>query len=149
MNFSFLTPLPPRTRVPLFGGVGVGGVGGGVGGGGGGVKTTLRIEAAVCGIGPEVRGNFFLVHGPPNPWWGSRVRTLGTPGRPPLWALASEDLAVFTLDKACLVTPARFLKLDFFGNPSVALGMGLGDDLVTIRVLEHPRGTHVVAAKPI
>ena len=33
MNFSFLTPLPPRTRVPLFGGVGGGG-GGGVGGGG-------------------------------------------------------------------------------------------------------------------
>ena len=35
MNFLFLTPLAPRTRVPLFGGVGVGGVGGGVSGGGG------------------------------------------------------------------------------------------------------------------
>ena len=29
MNFSFLTPLPPRTRVPLFGGVGGGGCRGG------------------------------------------------------------------------------------------------------------------------
>ena len=29
MNFSFLTPLPPRTRVPLFGGVGGGSGGGG------------------------------------------------------------------------------------------------------------------------
>ena len=29
MNFSFLTPLAPHTRVPLFGGVGVGGCRGG------------------------------------------------------------------------------------------------------------------------
>ena len=39
----------------------------------------------------------------------------------------------------CLVTPARFPKLAFFENP-VAPGMGLGDDFVTIRVLEHPWG---------
>ena len=63
MNFSFLTPLPPpRTRVPLFGGVGVGGVGGVSGGGG--VKTTLRIVAVVCGIGPRSGAMFFLYMDP-------------------------------------------------------------------------------------
>ena len=97
MIFSFLTPLPPRTRVPLFGGVGGGG--GGVGGGGGGQNYFAYCGCCVWNW-TRVRGNFFLVHGPPNPWWGSRVRTPGTPGRPPLWALASEDLAVFMLDKA-------------------------------------------------
>ena len=38
------------------------------------------------------------------------------------------------------MTPARFPKFAFFRNPFVARGMGLGDDLVTIRVLEHPGG---------
>ena len=38
------------------------------------------------------------------------------------------------------MTPARFPKFAFFRNPSVAPGMGLGDGLVTIRVLEHPWG---------
>ena len=96
MNFSILTPLPPRTRVPLFGGVG-GGWGGCRGGGG---QNFFPYSGCCVWIWTQVRGNFFLVHGPPNPWRGSRVRTPGTPGRPPLWALAGEDLAVFTLDKA-------------------------------------------------
>ena len=38
------------------------------------------------------------------------------------------------------MTPARFPKFAFFRNPSVAPGMGLGDDLVIVRVLEHPWG---------
>ena len=38
------------------------------------------------------------------------------------------------------MTPARFPKIRLFQNPFVAPGMGLGDDLVTIRVLEHPGG---------
>ena len=39
----------------------------------------------------------------------------------------------------CFMTFARFPKFNFFGNPPVSPGMGLGDDLVTIRVLEpHP-----------
>ena len=49
MNFLFLTPLAPRTRVPLLGG-----------GVGGGVKTSLRIVGAVCGFGPRSRATFFL-----------------------------------------------------------------------------------------
>ena len=89
MNFSILTPLPPRTRVPLFGGVS-----GGVG------QNFFAYSGCCVWIWTQVPGNFFLVHGPPSPWRGSRVRTPGTPGRPPLWALASEDLVVFTLDKA-------------------------------------------------
>ena len=95
MNFSFLTPLAPRTRVPLLGGWGWGG--GGVGGGG---QNFFAYSGCCVWIWTQVPGNFFLVHGPPNPWRGSRVPTPGTPGRPPLWALASEDLAVFTLHKA-------------------------------------------------
>ena len=52
MNFSFLTPLAPRTRVPLFVGAG------------GGVKTSLRILGAVCGFGPRSRATFFLYMDP-------------------------------------------------------------------------------------
>ena len=58
MNFSFLTPLAPRTRVPLFGG------GGGVGGVLGGVKTSLRILGAMCGFGPRSGATFFLYMDP-------------------------------------------------------------------------------------
>ena len=61
MNFSFLTPLAPRTRVPLFGGVGEWG---GVGGWGGGVKTSLRILGAVCRFGPRSQATFFLYMDP-------------------------------------------------------------------------------------
>ena len=88
MNFLFLTPLAPRTRVPLFGGGG--GVCGGVSGGGG--QNFFAYSGCCVWIWTQVRGNFFLVHGTPNPWRGSQVRTPGTPGRPPLWALASEDI---------------------------------------------------------
>ena len=45
------------------------------------------------------------------------------------------------------MTPARFPKFAFFRNPSVAPRMGLGDHLMTIRVLA-PMGTHVVATGP-
>ena len=36
---------------------------------------------------------------------------------------------------------ARFPRFAFFRNLSVAPRMGLGDDLVTTRVLEHPWGS--------
>ena len=85
MNFSFFTPFAPRTRVPLFGGVGVGG----------GSQNCFAYSGCCVWIWTRVQGNFFLLHGPRNPWRGSRVRTPGT-----LWSFASEDLAVFTLDKA-------------------------------------------------
>ena len=62
MNFSFLTPLAPCTRVPLFWGVGCGW--GGVSGVGGGVKTSLRILGAVCGFGPRTGATFFLYMDP-------------------------------------------------------------------------------------
>ena len=58
MNFSFLTPLAPRTRVPLFGGVG------GVGGCRGGVKTSLRTLGAVCRFRPRSWATFFLYMDP-------------------------------------------------------------------------------------
>ena len=94
MNFSFLTPLAPRTRVPLFWGC--------VGGcrGGGGVKTSLRFVGAVCGFGPRSGAIFFLYMDPLTHGGGPGSEIPGTPGRPPLWALAGEDLAVFTPEKA-------------------------------------------------
>ena len=52
MNFSVLTPLAPRTWVPLFGGVGCWGGGGG--------KTSLCILGAVCRFG----ATFFLYMDP-------------------------------------------------------------------------------------
>ena len=55
MNFLFLTPLAPRTRVPVFGGGG---------GGVGGIKTSLRILGAVCGFGPRSGATFFLYMDP-------------------------------------------------------------------------------------
>ena len=96
MNFSFLTPLAPRTRVPLFGRVGVGG--GGVGGGG--VKTSLRILSVVFGFGPRSRATFFLYMDPLTHGGGPGSELQVPPVAPPLWALASEDSAVFTLNKA-------------------------------------------------
>ena len=73
MNFSFLTPLAPRTRVPLFRGVGVWGCGGVSGGG---VKTSLRILGAVCGFGPRSGATFFLYMDPLTHGWvpGSELR---------------------------------------------------------------------------
>ena len=87
----FSTPYP---GTPFWGGGGVGG--GGVEAG----QNFFAYSGCCVWIWTQVRGNFFHVHGPPNPWRGSRVRTPGTPSRPPLWALASEEFAVFTLDKA-------------------------------------------------
>ena len=75
MNFSILTPLPPRTQVAHRGG-GVGGGGWGWGSGGG-VKTSFRIAAAVCGFGPGSRTTFFLDMDPltygGGPWSELRV----------------------------------------------------------------------------
>ena len=71
-------------------------MGGGVGGGG---KTSLRILGAVCGFGPRSRATFFL-YMQPLTHGGGPGSELRVPPVAPLWALASEDLAVFTLDKA-------------------------------------------------
>ena len=88
MKFSILTPLPSHTWVPHFGGLG------GLGG---------QYFVAFCGccvwIWTWVLINIFHVYGPPNPWRVCQVQILGTPGQPLLWALASEDLAVFALDR--------------------------------------------------
>ena len=67
MNFSFLTPLAPRTRVPLFGGVG------GVGGCRGGGSKLLCVFWVLCvDLDPRSRATFFLymdplTHGVPGP----------------------------------------------------------------------------------
>ena len=73
MNFSILTLLTPHTRVPLFGGVEVGGGG----------QNYFPYCGRCVWIWTRVWGDFFLVYGPPNLWRGSRVRTSGTPCRPP------------------------------------------------------------------
>ena len=93
MIFWILTPVSPRMWVPLFWGEGLGGVGGG--------SKLLCVLWPLCvylDLGPK---KLFSCNGPPNPWRGSRVPTLGTSSRPPppIWPLASEDLAVLTLDR--------------------------------------------------
>ena len=40
----------------------------------------------------------------------------------------------------CLMTPEKISKFNFFRNPFVAPGLGVGDHWVTKRVLEHPWG---------
>ena len=74
MNFSFLPPLAPRTRVPLFGGLG--------GLSGGGVKTSLRILGAVCGFGPRSRATFFFLYMDPLTHGGGPGSELQVPPPP-------------------------------------------------------------------
>ena len=89
MDFLFWTPFAPRTRVPLFRGWRC--VDGGVGGEGGAKRLCEFLVLLV---------DFFLYMDPrthrggagSEPWAPSAVP-------PPLWALASEDLAVFLLGK--------------------------------------------------
>ena len=45
MNFSILTPLPPCTQVPLFGGMGVG-----VWGGGGQITSQRLLDQSQAGV---------------------------------------------------------------------------------------------------
>ena len=78
MIFLDFDPRTPPTRVPLFGGVGVGM---------GGVKISLCIVATACVFGPGSRRTFFLYMDPLTQA-GSRVPTLGTPPSPK-WPLAS------------------------------------------------------------
>ena len=70
MNFWILTP-PTQPRYPILGG------------GDGGSKP-LCILRPLCVDLDLGRHNFFLVYGPPNPWWGSQVQTPGTPKAPNL-----------------------------------------------------------------
>ena len=116
MNFSFLTPGAPRTRVPLFRGVGVGGCRGG------GVKTSLRILGAVCGFGPRSQATFFLYMDPLTHGGGPGSELQVPPLAPPPLALASEDLAVFTWDKDVYRHLQDFQKLDFFRHPWYGFG---------------------------
>ena len=60
-----------------------------------GVKTS----SCCVWIWTWVLSNFFLVHRPPNPWWGYRLQTPGILSWPPLWALAGEDFVVFAQDR--------------------------------------------------
>ena len=108
--FDFDTPYAPPPPPPFLGG--------------GGVKTSVRIAAAVCGFGPGSCAAFFLCMDPLTHCGGPGPK-LRVPPSAPLWALAG----------GCLVAPEKFSKFDFFRNPSVAPRMGLGDHLVTIRVL--------------
>ena len=121
MNFFFLTPLAPRTRVPLFGG---------------GVKTSLRILGAVCGFGPRSRAFFFLYMDPLADGRGPGSELQVPPVAPPYGPV----LVRTSPFSRWIVIPARFPKFAFFRNASVAPRMVLGDALVTIRVIEHPGG---------
>ena len=133
MNFSVFDAFtPPYPGTPFWGGGwGVGGVSGG------GVKTSVRILGAVCGFGPRSRATFVLYIDPLTHGGGP-----GSELRVPLVAPLYGPLLVrpFSGWIRLFNDTCKISESDFFGNPSVAPGMGLGDDLVTIRVLEHPWG---------
>ena len=72
MNFSILNPLPPRTRLLLFGVVCV---------------SVCVFEDCGCFVWIQtwVLNSFFLHMDPPNPWWGpgSQLRVPSPPPPPP------------------------------------------------------------------
>ena len=80
MIFLILTPVPPYLGT-LWGGV----------------KTFLRIVAAVCVLGPGSRRTFFLYMDPLTHGGGPRSPLRVPP--PPIWPLANEDLAAFTVGR--------------------------------------------------
>ena len=79
--------------------------------------------------GGVVQNNFFLVYGPVTNGGGLGSKLRGGGGG---WALASQELNAFRL--ACFLAE-HFRNFDFFQNPFVACGMGLGDHLVTVWVV--------------
>ena len=91
MIFRIFTPLPPPppNQVPLFGGSG--------GWGGSKLLCALWPLCVYLDLGPE---EFFSCIWTPQPMAGSQFPTPGTPSPPPpISPLASEDLAVFPLDR--------------------------------------------------
>ena len=112
---------------------------------GGGQNFSAYCGLCVC-IWTWVLKNFLLVYGPFKQWWGSRVQTVGTPGRPCPYG----PLPVRTLPFSCCHASAhnfsKFFSSQFFKNSTFSetlllpLGWVLGDHLVAIRVLEHPWG---------
>ena len=97
MNFSFLTPLAPRTRVPLFGGLGCGG-GGGVGGGG---QNFFAYSGCCVWIWTQ-SGATFLLYMDPLTHGGGTGSELRVPpvAPPPPYGPLLVRTTVFTLDKA-------------------------------------------------
>ena len=79
-------PPPPRAWVTLLGGR---------------VKTYLRIVATVCVFGRGSRRTFFLYMDPlaHGGGLGSELQVPPVPPPPPIWPLASEEIAIFTLDR--------------------------------------------------
>ena len=99
----------------------------------GGGKIFLRTTEATCGTGPGSCMPFLYVYvyvyvyGPLIPWWMSQVQTPGTHTHPPPpcppMALASDELAVFALDR--LVSGDwKIFKLRLFPKPFYRLSDG-------------------------
>ena len=96
-----------------------------------GVMALRSLPALHADLGPA---RALLYHSISFLWGALRCATGGSPkttAQPPL-ATAQPPSATTQLP--------TFQNRTFFRNPSVALGMGLGDHLVTIRELEHPWG---------
>ena len=111
MNFSILTTLTPLYLGTAF-----------LGGGWGGQNFFADCSSCV-GIWTWVLSNFFLVYGPPNPWRGLQIPTLGTTSPPPrIWPLACEDFGVFTLVWLLSGTSKFFQTLSFSETCLSALG---------------------------
>ena len=117
------------------------------------IKPFFAYSGRWTSIQTHALNNFSLVHVPPNQWQGSGVRTPGPPPPPP------QTKANNLIPRPCAKPPPphgplsvrtwpfsswhasaeNFGKFDFFRNPFVVAGVGLGGHLATIQVLGDPR----------
>ena len=112
-----------------------------MGGGGGGAQNFFAYRGRCVCIWTWVLKNFFLVYGPPNPWWGSRVPTPGTPSRPPPYGQASAAAACHStffleLHMGVLKHAAACRSIHFFAFMCLsALLFSLSDDHALLAML--------------
>ena len=94
----------------------------------------VNTTACCVWISTWVLNNFFLYINPLTDGRGSGFKLRVPPVGPPYGPLLMRTQP-FLRWIGCFMALENFAKFDFFRNPSFGPGMGLGDHLVTIRVL--------------